>query len=563
MLLSLPQELVAKTLLQLDIPGIKNCKLVNKELKGIIDASTVIRYLFACEAAGVIDNPHTKASYAERLATLEKHEEAWASLCPTFTSTIRVEHPSSGIYDLTGGICLLGDDNAQDLHYCALPSTQDDEVKWRKMKVCGPASDRETHPGSIVDMGMAVYEHDLIVNVVSYPTSQIDDDPRSALDLVFLKFSTGEYHPLAEQHRIHVCKSASSQPSVALEIVGDNIALVLTSRGGEMDILFIFNWKTGKKKLEHYNPESSYSSLTFASPEILIVPNLHLADLEIWRIPPDSNQSPRQILGLHIPRPSRNHVFTSISCRGEPNPFKHNTPYAPPKPFYNQNPIIIFNVRVIPITSLLDYIFTLILHRQALLDVIAKFTSMTLPLPFKVLYFNNEVNHAPNPPHGPRRAPSGFAHMSFAPAPTKLSEGGVETYCGAMIPWAEWGPPISWWFEPDFVSTRWITTTTGQRWVSLVWDSDEDVSAIIVADFNPHNIRRELAGVKRHVQKGIKRLEHHGMFDEEINMALPHSISAMSGRWKFGGVLMDEERLLGLKTGEAGHIEKITVFYFG
>ena len=64
-----------------------------------------------------------------------------------------------------------------------------------------------------------------------------------SLNMVLLQFSTGKYHPLAFCPRIHVQDFDGRRPDIALEIVGDNVALATRA------ILFIFDWKTGRKKL--------------------------------------------------------------------------------------------------------------------------------------------------------------------------------------------------------------------------------------------------------------------------------------------------------------------------
>ena len=73
---------------------------------------------------------------------------------------------------------------------------------------------------------------------------------RHSLDLVLLKFSTGEYHPLARRPQIHVQISPEVEPWVVSRIVGDNLALVVHSDDGTFsDKLFIFEWKTGRRVL--------------------------------------------------------------------------------------------------------------------------------------------------------------------------------------------------------------------------------------------------------------------------------------------------------------------------
>ena len=82
------------------------------------------------------------------------------------------------------------------------------------------------------------------LNLVSrIPTNTQENRVVYSVNMIPLQFSTGEYHPLARYPRIHVQDFDEMRPGIAVEIVGDNIALVTQTR------LFIFDWKTGQKKL--------------------------------------------------------------------------------------------------------------------------------------------------------------------------------------------------------------------------------------------------------------------------------------------------------------------------
>jgi hypothetical protein len=74
--------------------------------------------------------------------------------------------------------------------------------------------------------------------------------------MTLLQFSTGEYHPLAHCPRIDIQDYYDLDQLITLEIAGDNVALLVGTRGG--DQLYIFDWKTGHKRLV-----SSYPSFIF------------------------------------------------------------------------------------------------------------------------------------------------------------------------------------------------------------------------------------------------------------------------------------------------------------
>ncbi|KAM6499896.1 hypothetical protein JOM56_005404, partial [Amanita muscaria] len=344
----LPRELVERIFLLLDTKSMLTCRLVNRDFNKILQSSMLL-YSVACKAAGVIDNPRSPLSYAERLDALLKREDAWRNLKPVFEMTIKVDHqpPLGSIYAVAEGAYFMNDRN-HNLHYCHFPSSPTDNPQWIGIPVHGPGEGKH---GTFVTFGISLYEHDLLVNVISYAI--LAGMQRHSLDLVFLKFSTGEYHPLACHPRIHLQRSSKARPLILPSIVGDNLALVVHSQDTTFsDKLFIFDWKTGHKRLEHEATKDAYSTstLVFVSPELLLVPNLILSHFEIWHVPPSNPdlEPPIQLLSLKIPAVSPDYSILDLKCNGCPSPFLHSIPYFPPRPFLSspENSIIIVMLRM-------------------------------------------------------------------------------------------------------------------------------------------------------------------------------------------------------------------------
>ncbi|KIL66426.1 hypothetical protein M378DRAFT_160889 [Amanita muscaria Koide BX008] len=625
--LTLPRELMERVLLLLDIEHILTCRLVNREFNKSIQSSMLLQYFLACRAAGVIDNPRSSLSYAERLEALGKREDAWRNLNPVFEMTIEVNHPPSSIstYGLTGGAYFLKDSNQGDLHYCRLPSSSQDSPRWIRIPGHGPGEGR---PGNFVSFAIAVYEHDLIINVISSDIGNETGMQRHSLDLVLLKFSTGEYHPLARQHRIHIQRSSSARPWVIPRIVGDNLALVVHSQNGTCpDKLFIFDWKTGHKRLQHETTEDAYSDLVFVSPELLLVPNIMLSHFEIWHLPPSypNSELPSQILSLQIPAVSPEYSIFNLGCHGESNPFLHSIPYFPPRPFFTspENSIITINLIISSISPSVRRrraSYTLIMHRRALLDAIQKWTSPPLleQIVLPTLLMNEVTVHKISDPDDgsvrldaqsklvstmphlrsstrTRGSPT-FSSQTSSTSPTShmsvdsgFSSGSSTTlsmpqYSFPQVQWADWGPPISRWFQVDETQARWIMNSTGQRYAFSV-PNDRNKLMVSVADFNPYNVRKNAEMMARlgreskddgsngnnddeGKEKGdeeeeLEMLDHGGMFSEEVCMGLKCVVYPAPGDYDFDGVLMDEERLLGLKCNHRGRVESVKVLYFG
>jgi hypothetical protein len=166
-LLDIPPELIVSIVLYLSPHDIISCQRTCRKLCDVCN-DTALRYLVQMERSGVSDDLRPGLSYPERLLLLQRREEAWANL--DFHKNVQVTVPfeSTGIYDFTGGAFLLG----TRLHstsrrptigysYLTLPSltsTEDQKLEWR-----GPSVGIQ-----ILDVGLAVHEHDLIAALTAY-----------------------------------------------------------------------------------------------------------------------------------------------------------------------------------------------------------------------------------------------------------------------------------------------------------------------------------------------------------------------------------------------------------
>ncbi|KIL63091.1 hypothetical protein M378DRAFT_733816 [Amanita muscaria Koide BX008] len=590
------------------------CKLVNREFNEIIQSS-LLQYFLACKIAGVIDNPQPPLSYAERFEALKKREDAWRKLKPVFEMTISVNRQRfSRICRSTEGVLFLGDHNLKDLNYCHLASFPQDNSQWIKIPGHGPALNWS---GILVNFVTALHEHDLIVNVFSSGIEIQADMQWYSLDLVLLKFSTGEYHPLAHRPRIHVQRSPEVRPWVVSRIVGDNLALIVHSNDGTFsDKLFIFDWRTGRKLLQHEATENPYSSLVFVSPELLLVPNCVLSHFEVWQLHP---KPPIQILSLQTPAVSPEYSIFDFGCYGEPNPFLHSMPYLSPRPFFSspENSIIAVTLRMSS-NSGRPLSYNLIMNRRALLDTIQTWTSPSFleQQEYLTTWLTNEVtvHQITDPEDGsvqldaqsklvstmphPRSSPRTRDSPAFATLPpsnisadsgsSSVSSGlstkpSISRCTFLQVPWAKWGPPISRWLQVSELQARWLGSSHGQRYVfSEPNPLDRRKTMVSVVDFNPHNFRRNaemMARLRSGEGEGssgnneesngkakgeeFEILDHKGVFSEEVYMGLKCVVHRAPDEYDFDVMLMDEQRLLGVKLNRHEWEESIKVLYIG
>ena len=128
--------------------------------------------------------------------------------------------------------------------------------------------------------------------------------------------------------------------------------------------------------------------------------------------------------------------------------------------------------------------------------------------------------------------------------------------------WSAWGVPIMRWFESDQASIQWITTTAGQRAVTM---EDRSPTPIIVHDFNLYAVRAALVceasqgqtqeckksqvlpnGNRQTIKVEEDVIPAGSVFREDVWSALPYIETMTQTRYGYEGVLIDEERILGL-----------------
>ena len=282
----------------------------------------------------------------------------------------------------------------------------------------------------------------------------------------------------------------------------------------------------------------AYAYFSFLSHDTLVIPNLIQNTLEIVKIVIKNDDIPclAPLCVLNLPPLTRRASIIRLGCRAEPNP-TGTGPLAIPapsnRPFRDkaEDAIILFSVMIEDIQIHPGQFhfpqtrpFSFIVHRRALLD------------------------HIP------------AAHRACAPfCPTP--EPAPET---VQVPWEAWGVSATRWFEADPASTRWITTTAGQRAVTM---EDGASTPIIVRDFNPYAVSsaRARAAAAGHLQQRCDWREDlpngnlmtlkvddsvlaaGSVFKDDVRSSLPYVEIVTQEEYCYEGVLIDEERILGLK----------------
>jgi hypothetical protein len=297
----------------------------------------------------------------------------------------------------------------------------------------------------------------------------------------------------------------------------------------------------------------AYSYFSFLTEDTLVIPNLLQNTLEIVRIVVDESSDddvPRLVplCTLGLPPLSPHASIVRLGCRAEPNPTSSSPllrPAPSSRPFRDNaaDAIVLFNLLIEDMNMDAAQFFhetrpfTFFVHRRALLA---------------------QIPHA-------QRVCELFRSAPGAAAPTP-------------VPWSAWGISATRWFEFDPASMRWITTTAGQRAVTM---EEHTPTPIIVRDFNPYTVRAALAreasqgrrsqeckrDAPRQLPNGnlqVIKVEENvipagTMFREDVRSTLPYIETVTQNKYRYEGVLIDEERILGLEVRPLSWLPRVMI----
>ncbi|TFK90767.1 hypothetical protein K466DRAFT_583439 [Polyporus arcularius HHB13444] len=623
--LDLSQEVIVHILSYLHYNDLNVCRRLNKAFNRLIQSSTLLQYTMQLQLAGYEDNPDSPLVAADKLKLLRQQEAAWMRLDFDKPATVRIPFAPTNIYDLTDGILLLGESTFGRNSLSPGGQAGADSIRWTKLsnlygsttaQDCWQTIEVGAH---IADVGLAVKEHDLIV----VATDRETEDHQTVFELRLIQLSTGLTHPLASKPILPLTtipsppRDVTAQCSVCIEVVGDRLCFMFHHPAGSMTppaILEVYDWKSGRRLQVRGLDCPNYSTFTFLAPDIIALPNCADNTIELCHIGyvPEDLGPPRVLETsciLQLPRLGEGHSITQVTCRSEPKltaskktaaPFRSAEPFQPNP----ENAIAIFNVMTHD-THGFHECLTLIVHTAALLatltstvPVLADPPKARQPTPRTdavegalMWYLGDPSRH-----HG-QQIP-GFPEPPPPPEPSS-NPGSVR-----CLPWSQWGPRSCRWLETSFSASRWITTTCGQRYVTVEEDAMEDGSTrstIVAFDFNPHTVRR-LAAMHRKRRRRMRGFETHTIpaaftrledavlipftdertrvigqiqcdttelmagyameyriFEEPVRTSLPYAQMSSYETFAYGAVLLDNNMVIGIKLSDTDDIRELVI----
>ncbi|KAF6746668.1 hypothetical protein DFP72DRAFT_922511 [Ephemerocybe angulata] len=553
--LSLPAEILINVLDKLDLKSVISSTQTCHKIKQIFEDSSRLQYAAELELAGMKDNPYCAMPIAERLDRLRRREDAWRELQPDFLATLPVPRAPSSIYDVTPNVYLLGVAVAPDIpltrgiQSMRLPSEMGDTTTpFLELQMTKP----------IVDFGTSIEEHDLlaVVTMASAP----DTESMFALEVALIRHSTGMMHDEAQKPLL-LLGGVNDIPSISIEVSGENLAVIVVNHR-ELDtptMFHLFNWRTGTRKGAVRQMHNA--GLAFLREDILFNPDTDANTFNLYHIPfstpgvDDKDLEMQRILSLSLPELSENHRIVTLQCRCDPSPTSGDAypRYSSHKRPFSNDPahaVMIVEMRVRDLASgrELPDAFVMFVHRRKLLELLPEGWERNLkasqtreeasmdvegedagagqegaPQPPPSLSPSSEVDDADAasvpgayptssmdadaPTESDDTAPSTSAPGPSIPGayPTPdLDEHDSSSEAVKRTPWDSWGPANTRWLDADKFSSVYITSTAGQRFVSISKSARVEASKLRVIDFNGYHVRKAAQALGKGIWKGSR-----------------------------------------------------------
>jgi hypothetical protein len=106
-LIDLPQEILILIFNFLDLPNAYAAQSTCKHINELFKISPQLCYRLQSQFSVVLDNPSCSISLADRVLSLQRHEEAWRKL-PLSLANISIARPHAAYFDICGGVFMLG-----------------------------------------------------------------------------------------------------------------------------------------------------------------------------------------------------------------------------------------------------------------------------------------------------------------------------------------------------------------------------------------------------------------------------------------------------------------------
>ncbi|KAI0320318.1 hypothetical protein OF83DRAFT_612054 [Amylostereum chailletii] len=258
--LSLPPELILKTLQCLDCKALLVCRETCRRLRDLIDSSRALEYTITLVACGASDVSANVLPTSDRLDRLRRYHRAWQDLeWVTNEPGLGGVAAAGYLWELYTGVWAKssGEKGTSGLSFVRLPS-----------EIRGIDRHEWAHEFGfpLLDFGLDV-TLDLLVLIEDLPLGP------NLCRIHIRSLSTGDVHPSAPTsghipYDLHVVPAERPLWSFTVRINGDFLGIFFISIDGASE-LCVWNWKTGERKMLLYGDEMR--SFTFLSENLVLV----------------------------------------------------------------------------------------------------------------------------------------------------------------------------------------------------------------------------------------------------------------------------------------------------
>ncbi|KAI0372456.1 hypothetical protein BV20DRAFT_940120 [Pilatotrama ljubarskyi] len=524
---SLPPELLASILLELDLRSLVRCRRVCILLKDIIDQDVRVQYQIELAAAGMEDGPPSTLTAADRLRMLKARQEAWDRLA--WTSREEVAMARGGVWELYGGV-LAQAEGTRTLVFKQLPSATRG-IEGREWRIEDVGVD-------IRDFGMDPSQ-DLLV-IMENRREQLADRTGMSCSVHLKSLTTGQPHPAAPRPALVAHVPQRGHYTYAIQVSESYVGILMTNHDGDHAELLIWNWKTGQRHLHLTGSDlASFSFLTSRHVLLASLPTMELDENNVFH-----GDDPRLLIidlertsgeheidfndldylcAFHYPAIADSFATVAMSIRSDPAPNWTPSPDLQ-VPFHiaRQDRLFVITLGVIQGN----------LHALPLISLVPSSTFLA-------------------------------CIDSIAPEET-----------GRVFEWSEWGPKGSRLVPgPPTHTSVWVCYVYGMTFAMSMRQGSQ--RAIVTFDFNPLAVRRaqaqeqEMSGSEGDRNSIIidddRIFRPENIFKEEVRTALPHLIRKTSpfgaeGEGHFDAVMISEDSLV--MVSSQSHIRKYRILTF-
>ncbi|KAG2753864.1 hypothetical protein P692DRAFT_20796932 [Suillus brevipes Sb2] len=493
LILGLPSELLIEILRHIDGRSILRCSCVCRKLKRVIDSSTELQYLIELALDCMLDGPQSTASVAERLEQLQNLRRAWILF--EWKKEVRVPMPGfCHAYELVGGVFAKTSSSVGGHNQ---PGPRKFISSWL------PSSSDPGHTLVRADIGVSTRDfaidpsQDLIALVQSDNNFMNDS---SHTEVHMRTISSNVKHPEASSPVLRTL-TLSAMTSAFIQIVDDVIGMMFWMEL-ERPHITIWNWKTGQTLVDRDGDDlpTHISDFSFISNRAyMITRGINGGSIQVFTFG-DNEHEITHVANLSLPPlKSRSHL---VHCAIHTGPFVAKC--LPNTPFWtNQDErIYVLSVQYIQVDP-----------------------DIPSARPRFFLFFKNST-------------PLRYIQRYREQRETSYIE----------VPWEEWGPRESRMLNHQ-VPYQWLRYVHGHRVVFPLLSG-----SMQVLDFNLRKTKRHVFPPQPDSKASIEIIDYPTtilsdcIFPGPVETSLPYRVSRRDELKGFSGVMIDEQRLIGLRS---------------